>query len=70
MKTVGIREGKANLPALARAAAAGEPTLLTVHGKPIAVITAIPESDTKKLSDPSEFRLALLALPHDLGLDF
>jgi prevent-host-death family protein len=36
MKSVGIREAKARLSELARAAAKGEATILTDHGKPIA----------------------------------
>src|ERR1700677_349583 len=43
MKCVGIREAKAKLSELARAAAAGQPTLLTDYGKPLAVIAAMAE---------------------------
>jgi prevent-host-death family protein len=70
MKSVGIREAKARLSALARAAAKGEPTLLTDYGKPVAVIAAVPENEKESRSNPSEFRQALLALPHDLAVDF
>ncbi|HKN28627.1 MAG TPA: malic enzyme-like NAD(P)-binding protein [Roseiarcus sp.] len=37
MKSFGIREAKARLSALARAAANGESTLLTDYGRPLAV---------------------------------
>jgi prevent-host-death family protein len=70
MKSVGIREAKARLSALVRAAADGEPTVLTDYGKPLAVITAIAESEKESPSDPSDFRKALLALPHELDVDF
>ena len=43
MKSVGIREAKGRLSELARAAANGEPTLLTDYHKPLAVITSIEE---------------------------
>jgi prevent-host-death family protein len=43
MKSVGIRQAKAHLSALARAAAAGESTLITDYGKPIAVIAPVVE---------------------------
>jgi prevent-host-death family protein len=72
MKSVGIREAKTHLSALARAAAKGEPTLLTDYGKPLAVITAIAPvvEGHDDRSDPSEFRKALLAMPHELDVDF
>ena len=72
MKCVGIREAKTHLSAIARAAAKGEPTLLTDYGKPLAVITAIVavvESQDDR-SDPSGFRTALLAMPHELDVNF
>jgi antitoxin (DNA-binding transcriptional repressor) of toxin-antitoxin stability system len=70
MKSVGIREAKARLSALARAAADGEPTILTDYGKPLAVITMLPEGPKDSHSAPSEFRKALLAMPHELDIDF
>jgi prevent-host-death family protein len=73
MKSVGIREAKARLSALARAAANGEPTLLTDHGEPRAVITSLERGAAAQaagISDLSEFRRFLLAIPHLLELDF
>jgi prevent-host-death family protein len=73
MKSVGIREAKARLSALARAAANGEPTLLTDHGEPRAVITSIERSVSDRaagISDLSEFRGLLLSLPYPLEVDF
>ena len=72
MKSVGIREAKAHLSALARAAANGEPTLLTDHGEPRAVITSVERSDAGQtvVSDLSDFRGFLLAVPHTLEVDF
>ena len=73
MNSFGIREAKARLSALARAAANGEPTLLTYYGKPIAVITSLDlggAGAADSSSDPLQFRAALLALPYGLeGLE-
>ena len=73
MKTFGMREAKARLSALARAAAAGEATVLTDYGKPIALIVPLDASRSEQengKSDPAQFRQALLALPYDLNVDF
>jgi prevent-host-death family protein len=82
MKSVGIREAKAKLSELARAAAAGQPTLLTDYGKPLAVIAAMAEDFScgeapatpveiaPQRSDFKAFRRALLSVPHELELDF
>lgn len=76
MNSVGIRQAKARLSALARAAAAGKPTLLTDYGKPLAIIAPIPEDaakagdDRPPPSDPAAFLAALLAIPYDPDLGF
>jgi prevent-host-death family protein len=73
VKSVGIREAKAHLSALARAAANGEPTLLTDYGEPRAVITSINSDAVGQavgISDPSEFKQRLLALPYALEVNF
>lgn len=38
LRTVGLEQGRATLPELASRAHAGEPSLLTRHGKPYAAI--------------------------------
>ncbi len=82
MKSVGIRQAKAQLAALVRAAAAGEPTLITNYGKPIAMISShaedpaheeassAPIEDPKPPTDAAAFRHALLSAPYPLELDF
>ncbi|MEO9148974.1 MAG: type II toxin-antitoxin system Phd/YefM family antitoxin [Burkholderiaceae bacterium] len=40
VNTVGIEQGRSNLPELAARANAGQPTLLTRHGKPWAAIVS------------------------------
>ncbi len=54
--TIGLEEGRSTLPALASRANAGQPSLLTRHGKPYAAIVS-PEVLLK-----SRPRTAFLAL--------
>ena len=85
MNSIGIREAKARLPAVARAAANGETTIITDYGKPIARIApletpqvAAPKlepapvatAETPGASDPAAFLNALLSAPFELDLDF
>jgi prevent-host-death family protein len=82
MKSEGIRQAKAHLSALVRAAAAGEPCLVTDNGKLVAMIAPPPVKPlraeartepagvTKPLSDKVAFRQALLGAPYPLELDF
>jgi prevent-host-death family protein len=71
MKSVGIREAKARLSELARAAAKREATVLTDYGKPIAVIVPIePVAEEMHPSDALKFRQVLLAIPYGLDVDF
>lgn len=43
MKTMHVREAKADLSALVEAAERGQPTVITNHGKPSAMIVPIEE---------------------------
>jgi antitoxin (DNA-binding transcriptional repressor) of toxin-antitoxin stability system len=71
MKSVGIREAKARISELARAAANGDVTVLTDYGKPIAMIAPIEQATTEeRASDAREFREALLSLPYHLDVGF
>jgi prevent-host-death family protein len=71
MKSVGIREAKARLSELARAAANGHATIITDYGKPVATIGPIEQTTAeKRASDAGEFREALLSLPYHLDVGF
>jgi antitoxin (DNA-binding transcriptional repressor) of toxin-antitoxin stability system len=83
MKSLGIRQAKARLSALVRAAASGECSLVTDNGKLVAMIgppppdpldakdlSPAPNDETKPLSDAAKFRQALLGVPFPLELDF
>jgi antitoxin (DNA-binding transcriptional repressor) of toxin-antitoxin stability system len=82
MKTLGIRQSKAHLSTLVRAAANGECSLITDNGRLVAMIgppqdpaeaehsSPSPTEVAKPLSDAAEFRRAILAVPSSIELDF
>jgi antitoxin (DNA-binding transcriptional repressor) of toxin-antitoxin stability system len=83
MKTLGIRQAKAHLSQLVRAAAKGECSFVTDNRKPVAMIgpppqdplevegaASPPAEDTKPLTDAAEFRKALSSVPFPIELDF
>jgi antitoxin (DNA-binding transcriptional repressor) of toxin-antitoxin stability system len=70
MKSVGIREAKARISELARAAAKGEATILTDYRKPVAMVGPLQQAVEETSSDAREFRKALLSLPYHLDLGF
>jgi antitoxin (DNA-binding transcriptional repressor) of toxin-antitoxin stability system len=83
MKSLGVRQAKAHLSALVRAAASGECSLVTDNGRLVAMIgpppqdpldaedlSLAPNEETKPRSDAGKFRQALLGVPFPLELDF
>ncbi len=68
MKTVKLRDAKANLSALVEDAAQGSPTTITRHGVAVAVLT--PVEDARKLypKEGRSFADHLLAFPG--GIEF
>ncbi|RYF81808.1 MAG: type II toxin-antitoxin system prevent-host-death family antitoxin [Comamonadaceae bacterium] len=54
VRSVGLEQGRNHLPELASRANAGEPSLLTRHGKPYAAIVS-PELLAKATRRPSGF---------------
>jgi antitoxin (DNA-binding transcriptional repressor) of toxin-antitoxin stability system len=83
MKSLGVRQAKAHLSALVRAAASGECSLVTDNGRVVAMIgpppqalveaedsSPAPTEETTPLSDAARFRGALLGVPFSLELDF
>jgi prevent-host-death family protein len=66
MRTVQLRDAKAQLSALVEAAENGEATLVTKHGRPAAMV--VPIADARKLypeKKPS-FAELLLSIPHEI----
>jgi antitoxin (DNA-binding transcriptional repressor) of toxin-antitoxin stability system len=83
MKTLGIRQAKAHLSALVRAAANGECSLVTDNRKPVAMIgpppqdpieeehsSPPPSKETRRLSDAAEFRRALFGITFPIEGNF
>jgi antitoxin (DNA-binding transcriptional repressor) of toxin-antitoxin stability system len=71
MKSVGIREAKARISELARAAAKGEATILTEYGEPVAMVGPLERTTVEETgSDAREFLEALLSLPYHLDVGF
>jgi antitoxin Phd len=62
MKKIQLREAKATLSAVVEAAENGEPTTITKHGRPAAVVVSHGEWTKLKSRVPS-FADLLLALP-------
>ena len=83
MKCLGIRQAKAHLSQLVRAAASGECSLITDNRKPVAMIGPPPQAPVeaedsspapvekaKALSGATDFRKMLLGVPSPMELDF
>lgn len=70
METLQIREAKASFSALVAAAEKGQPTLISRHGQPCAMI--VPVADGARLYPAGMPNLAnyLLALPESFDTDF
>ena len=65
MKTVQLREAKASLSALVDAAERGEPTMITRHGKPAAVLVSVELEAARTKTTPS-FVEMLMSIPEEL----
>jgi antitoxin (DNA-binding transcriptional repressor) of toxin-antitoxin stability system len=83
MKSLGVRQAKAHLSALVRAAATGECSLVTDNGRLVAMIGPPPEApaeaedpspapteEANATSDAAEFRKALFGVPSPIELNF
>jgi prevent-host-death family protein len=68
VKSVQVREAKATLSALIEAAERGEPTMITRHGRPAAVVAPVAVADQFLQRPESSFADLLLAFPG--GLEF
>ncbi len=64
MKSLQVREAKASFSALVEAAERGEPTTITRHGKPAAVV--VPVEAARQLYPEPSFADFLLSFPGPL----
>jgi prevent-host-death family protein len=66
MRTIQVREAKAKLSAIIADAEDGRPTVITRHGRPVAILA--PVEDARRIYPPRSFADLLLTIPG--GLDF
>lgn len=69
MKTMQVREAKAGFSALIEAAEQGEPTIITKHGKPAAMVVPIEKARTLYPNRNREFIEFLMTFPGGVELD-
>lgn len=69
MKTIQVRDAKAGLSALIEAAENGEPTTITRHGKPAAVLVPVADADRLYASKKPSFYEMLRAMPFELEIE-
>ena len=68
METMQIRDAKARLSRLVEAAEHGQPTTITRHGKPAAVLIPVKDAQQLYRADTPTFAELLLAFPG--GVEF
>lgn len=69
MRTVKVRDAKAAFSALVEAAERGEPTTITKHGRPAAVIVPVREAEKIYPSRKRNFGAVLLEYPGGVELE-
>lgn len=69
MKSLNIRQAKATFSALVDAADNGEPTIVTKHGRPAAMIVPIDEGLRIFPETRPSFADLLLSMPHELEIE-
>lgn len=69
MKTVKLREAKANLSELVEAAARGRPTTITRHGAAVAVLTPVHAARRLYANGAPSFAECLLSFPGGIDLE-
>jgi antitoxin Phd len=66
MKTLHLREAKAQFSALIDAAEKGEPTIVTKHGRPAAMVVPIDAARRLYPENKPGFAELLMAIPHEI----
>lgn len=69
MHEVQLREAKAKLSALVEAAERGEPTTITKHGRPAAMIVPVAEGVRRQKDRKPNFAEWLLSIPGELPVE-
>jgi prevent-host-death family protein len=68
MRTVQLREAKAQFSALVQAAENGETTIVTKHGRPAAKLVPFHETPDVKSEKKPSFADWLMSMPHDIPI--
>ena len=66
MKSLPLRDARASLSAVIGAVERGEPTTITKHGKPAAVVVSVEDARRLYPVDKPSFADLLLSIPEDL----
>jgi antitoxin Phd len=69
MKTLQLREAKAQFSALVDAAEKGEPTMVTKHGRPAAMVVPIDHARKLYPENKPGFAELLLSMPHAIPFE-
>ncbi len=69
VRQVQLREAKASLSAVVEAAEKGEPTLITKHGKPAAMVVPVEEAEKLYSAKKPNLGAYLLTFPGGIGLE-
>jgi antitoxin Phd len=69
VQTVQLREAKARLSALVKAAEAGESTVLTKNGRPVAKLVPIDEAPQPVPEKKMNFAEWLMSIPADIPIE-
>lgn len=68
VNTLQLREAKATLSAVVDAAERGEPTTITRHGRPVAVVMPVGDAQRAYRESRPSFASLLMSIPFDLDL--
>lgn len=68
MRTLHLREAKASFSAVVDAAQKGQPTIVTKHGRPAAMIVPIEDGRRLYPEDTPSFADLLLSIPHEFDI--
>ena len=69
MRTLALRHAKASLSAVVEAAEHGEPTTITKHGRPAAVVVPVQDAQRLYPSDRPSFVELLRAIPEAIEFE-
>ena len=69
MKSLRLRDAKASLSAVVGAAERGEPTTITKHGKPAAVVVSVEDARRLYSADRPSFADLLMSIPSPIDVE-